>query len=42
MAYHCVLFLDELQEFCREVLCQPLEESKLTISRTPVPLPYTA
>jgi magnesium chelatase family protein len=43
LAHHGVLFLDELPEFARnvlEVLRQPLEENKITISRTKLSLTF--
>jgi magnesium chelatase family protein len=43
LAHHGVLFLDELPEFARnvlEVLRQPLEENRITISRTRVSLTF--
>lgn len=45
LAHHGVLFLDELPEFKRnvlEVLRQPLEEKKVTISRTKMTVDYPA
>src|SRR5436190_733432 len=45
LAHHGMLFLDELPEFKREVLDvmrQPLEDGKLTISRAAAPLTYLA
>lgn len=45
LAHHGVLFLDELPEFARnvlEVLRQPLEEKKITISRTKMTIEYPA
>ena len=45
LAHHGVLFLDELPEFKRtvlEVLRQPLEERKVTISRAKISLEYPA
>ncbi len=45
LAHHGVLFLDELPEFKRnvlEVLRQPLEEKKVTISRTKMTVEYPA
>jgi magnesium chelatase family protein len=45
LAHHRVLFLDELPEFKREVLevlCQALEDGKLTISRAAATLTYSA
>lgn len=43
LAHHGVLFLDELPEFARnvlEVLRQPLEENRITISRTKISLTF--
>jgi magnesium chelatase family protein len=43
LAHHGVLFLDELPEFARnvlEVLRQPLEENRITISRTKTSLTF--
>jgi magnesium chelatase family protein len=43
LAHHGVLFLDELPEFARnvlEVLRQPLEENRITISRTRLSLTF--
>lgn len=43
LAHHGVLFLDELPEFARnvlEVLRQPIEDKKITISRTKMSLEY--
>jgi magnesium chelatase family protein len=43
LAHHGVLFLDELPEFARnvlEVLRQPLEENRITISRTRMSLTF--
>lgn len=43
MAHHGVLFLDELPEFARnvlEVLRQPLEDNRITISRTKLSLTF--
>jgi magnesium chelatase family protein len=43
LAHHGVLFLDELPEFARnvlEVLRQPLEENRITISRTKLSLTF--
>jgi magnesium chelatase family protein len=45
IAHHGVLFLDELPEFARnvlEVLRQPLEEGRVTISRTRMSVEYPA
>lgn len=45
LANHGVLFLDELPEFARnvlEVLRQPLEDKRITISRTKLTLDYPA
>lgn len=45
LSHHGVLFLDELPEFARnvlEVLRQPLEEKKITISRTKMTIEFPA
>lgn len=45
LAHHGVLFMDELPEFARnvlEVLRQPLEDKKITISRTKMTIEYPA
>lgn len=45
LAHHGVLFLDELPEFARnvlEVLRQPIEDKRITISRTKMTLEYPA
>ena len=45
LAHHGVLFLDELPEFARnvlEVLRQPIEESRVTISRSKMSLEFPA
>lgn len=45
LAHHGVLFLDELPEFARnvlEVLRQPIEDKRITISRTKMTLQYPA
>ena len=45
LSHHGVLFLDELPEFARnvlEVMRQPLEDSKVTISRTKMTVDYPA
>jgi len=45
LSHHGVLFLDELPEFARnvlEVLRQPLEEKKITISRTKMTMEFPA
>jgi magnesium chelatase family protein len=45
LAHHGVLFLDELPEFARnvlEVLRQPLEDNKVTISRSRMSIEYPA
>jgi magnesium chelatase family protein len=45
LAHHGILFLDELPEFARnalEVMRQPLEDKKITISRTKMTVDYPA